>query len=404
MGTSEAESEIRARIRDRGKVTFAEFMETALYRGGYYSSGPVGYAHGDYFTSPAVHPAFGALVAVLLMRMWDVMERPATFHVVEMGSGTGRLARDILGYLRSLPSRFGEALHYIAVDRAAIPRVTDEDSMLHYITSDGLPLKPFVGCVLSNELLDAFPVNRFKIQGDAIAECYVTLDDGEFVEVIDEPSDPELSRRIDALGADLPDGFQGEVNLGVRPWAVEISRALRQGFVLTIDYGYESTQLYSLDRATGTLRTYHNHTQAVDPYRRIGRQDLTAHVDFSAVRSEGLSVGLNSLALLTQSQLLRALGIETWLGRLRSKPLSQSKREANAMAMRELIRPDGLGSFKALVQEKCTGVSDLGVLLPTSPVDEQTQLPIPFLSDEHVNLLASRYPHAAVQLEQFWPH
>ena len=74
------------------------------------------------------------------------------------------------------------------------------------------------------------------------------------------------------------------------------------------------------------------------------------------------------------------------------------------MAMRELIRPDGLGSFKALVQEKCTGVSDLGVLLPTSPVDEQTQLPIPFLSGEHVNLLASRYPHAALQLEQFWPH
>ncbi len=405
MGTSEAEAEIRARIGARGRITFAEFMETALYHsgGGYYSSGSSDRAHGDYFTSSTAHPAFGALLSVLLMRMWDAMGRPSPFYAVEMGAGTGRLARDILEYARSLPGRFGDALRYAAIDRVPDPGgPRDPPALLHRITSAGLPLKPLEGCILSNELLDAFPVHRFRVRDGEIGEVFVELEHGEFVEVLDEPSAPRLASRIDAIGVGLPDGFQGEVNLGIGPWAAETARALLRGFVLTIDYGYESAQLYSADRAAGTLQTYYKHTQTANPYQRIGRQDLTAHVDFSEVRAEGRSAGLNPVALLTQAQLLRALGIEAWLERLRSEDLVQSQREANAMAMRELVRPEGLGAFKVLVQEKGTGVSDISELL-TGPPEEQPALPIPLLNDEHADLLASRYPHAEFHLEELWP-
>ncbi len=408
--TTRAEQEIRLRIAKRGKITFAEFMELALYHpvDGYYAGERIG-AEGDYYTSSIVHPAFGALICIQLHAMWEALGRPSQFHAVEVGAGTGLLARDIVEYSRHLPGGFRDALRYVAVDRTPStpldsgPRLSPGQALRRndggrWVTGSALPFAGLVGCVLSNELLDSFPVHRFEIEGGAVREVYVTLSDAAFAETLDEPSTPLLAQRVSQLN--LIEGFRGEVNPGIAPWAAEVVRALDRGFVLTIDYGYEAGELYSEKRPRGTLQTYLRHTQGADPYRSVGRQDLTAHVDFSVVLAEGKAAGLRPLALQTQSRFLRSLGLDGWMRRLRAERLPQQEHDANMMAMRDLVRPDGLGGFKVLAQEKGTGVGDRDQLASDSAL--VSGLPVPLLRPEHIRLLEGRYPHAGWLSERVW--
>lgn len=398
------EGQIRARIASRGQITFAEFMEVALYHpsGGYYALGASDGVRRDYFTSPGAHPAFGALIAVQLWRMWEVMGRPPSLYAIEMGAGDGLLARDVVGYAGALPGPFQESLRYIAIDRSLGYAARDRDpGAFQRIVASGIPFRGVVGCLLSNEMVDSFPVHRFQIQNGTLKEVFVSVRDGQFVEVLGEPSTPLLAHRIEGLGLSLPEGYQGEVNLEIGPWMAAVAGALKSGFVLTIDYGYEAPELYSPQRAGGTVQTYHRHTQAASPYRRTGMQDITAHVDFSTVASEGEAVGLRPLGLLTQSQYLRGLGLERWLRKLRTEELTQRERDANMMGMRELVGPDGLGGFKVLVQEKGLGPLDLGLLAPSeAPMDALT---VPLLRPDHIPLMPGRYPHAGWQWEKLWP-
>ena len=399
------EAEIRARIASRGQITFAEFMEVALYHpdGGYYSDARAFGAAGDYYTSPAAHPAFGALIAIQLQHMWEVLGRPNRFHAVDLGAGSGLLAGDVVRYVAGMPGLFHQSLTYIAVDRYPSSLGSPiAQPMLQHLVSTEVPLRGVVGCFICNELVDSFPVHRFQVQRGAVREVYVGIDEGGgFVDVLGEPSTPLIVQRLDNLNFDLTEGFRGEVNLGVAPWITGISRALQRGFVITIDYGHEADQLYSFQRAKGTILTYSNHTWGRSPYQHIGRQDITAQVDFSNVASEGLSLGLNSLGLRTQSQFLRSLGLTTMLEALRVKQLGQRERNANMMAMRELVKPDGLGSFKVLVQERSSGVKDLNELAPPKSALDETDVPL--LRPEHITLLEGRYPHLAWDIDELWP-
>ena len=400
-----AEAEIRRRIAWQGKITFAEFMELALYHpeGGYYANpSPFGRA-GDYFTSPAAHPAFGALKAVQLQRMWELVGCPRRFYAVEMGAGTGLLARDIVDHAGRLHGAFAEALCYTALDRyAAAGDAQASPNGIQRLIAAGAPLRGVVGCIISNELLDSFPVHRFRVHDGAVKEVYVALDEeGGFTDELADPSTPELVGRIDSLGLSLSEGFRGEVNLSIRPWMRQVSDALEKGFVMTIDYGYLAQELYSSTRAGGTLQTYYRHTQGSGPYHRVGQQDITAHVDFSLVVSEGEALGLRPLALLSQSRFLRNLGFEDMHQRLREMTLSQRERNANSMAMLELVKPDGLGAFKVLVQERATGVGDPAQLTPC--VDLASKAAVPLLSPAHMPLMMGRYPHLAWNFEELWP-
>ncbi|MCI0441128.1 MAG: SAM-dependent methyltransferase [Chloroflexi bacterium] len=407
--TSETESPvaevIRERIRHRGKISFAEFMELALYHpdGGYYASQPVFGAAGDYYTSPAAHPAFGALLAVQLARMWEILERPATFYAVEMGAGNGILARDILDFAPRLSDGFSRALRYLSLDRFAPGGPTVSAASVQRIISDRLPFRNVVGCILSNELLDSFPVHRFQVYRGELKEIYVTLSDsGGFVEALGAPSTPLISQRLARLGFVLPEGFRGEVNLGIASWTRQVSDALKRGFVLTIDYGYEASALYSPRRSQGTLQTYYRHTDGASPYQRVGRQDMTAHVDFSLVISEGEASGLNTLGLLTQSDFLKSLGFDTLLDRVRKSSLEAQQKAANLAGMRELVKPDGLGGFKALIQERDTGVQDISELAPDPSL--VGKLDPPPLSQDHMPLMQGAYPEMAWQPPpELWP-
>ena len=390
--SSGAEREIRARIAARGRVTFAEFMEAALYdpRGGYYTGAG---ADVDYYTSPAAHPAFGALVAVQLSRMWEALGRPGCFTAVEMGAGGGLLARDVVSYAERALSPFSGALRYVTVDRARPSRVVED---VRHMVASRMPVAAVVGCVLSNELLDAFPVRRFEIRDGRVLEVYVVVCGGRFAEELDEPSTPALAEHVERLGVALPEGFRGELNTGIAPWIADVSGALERGFVLTIDYGYVREELNSADRGD-TVQGYYRHTGGASPYDRVGEQDLTAHVDFTHVVEEGRRAGLRALSLQSQARFLRDMGLDGLLERVRREPMPESRRMANLMAIRELVKPQGLGGFKVLVQAK--GDVSTEPLDDAAPASEK--LPLPLLTAEHARLLEGRYPHLAWAPDDF---
>ena len=402
---TQAEGIIRDRIARRGKITFAEFMDVALYDPvvGYYRSDSVIGSRGDYYTSPSVHPAFAALLAVQLHRMWEILERPVPFYAVEMGAAGSKLACDVTAWSRTLSTAFADALHYLALERYGGKAASKTVRDFHRITASAfdIPLRDVTGCFLSNELVDSFPAHRFRVRGGAIEELYVALQDGAtFVEVPGEPSSG-LMDRLSALEFRLPDGHEGEVRLNTSGWLAQVSAALSRGFVLTIDYGDEAETLYSHTRPQGTLQTYSAHTRGADPFQRIGKQDITAHVDFSQIIGGGILAGLDPVALVSQAGWLKGLGFDGMLRRLRESDLSQLDMRANMMSMLDLVRPEGLGGFKVLLQQKGTGVDSIDPL--TRGAGPPATLDPPILGPENVPLLEGRYPQEAWDPGDLWP-
>ena len=398
-----AESEVRRRIQERGKITFAEFIEIALYwpQGGYYSGRePVG-AQGDYYTSPAVHPAFGALLAVQLFQMWREMGSPAVFTVLELGAGNGLLCRDITSYAKEMPRGFAVALRYLCLDRRSPETLEAGTTGTGRILSDGLPFKGLEGCILSNEYLDAFAVHQVNMTSNGLKEVYVGLESDDLVEVTGELSDPALARRFTDLGAVLVEGQTAEVNLSLDEWAQDVSAALEHGFVLTIDYGRLASELYSMElRPRGTLTTFHRHTQTDAPLQRIGRQDMTAQVDFTTVMQAGRRAGLETLGFSTQGRFLSNLGLPHLRRHLTGLDLPRSQIAANNAGMLDLARPGGLGDFKVLVQGKNAGTPALWGLQDTQSEDAVVlETNVPLLDVSHIDLMEGRYPNTALEFD-----
>ena len=410
-----AEAEIRRRIGARGPITFAEFMEVALFwpQGGYYlGPEPLG-AAGDFYTSPLVHPAFGALLAVQMYQFWQLLERPAPFTVVELGAGNGLLCRDLLAAANHLPHPFRRSLRYLCLDRRTTTGVERHAppalgaAPATRLATAGVPLRGLRGCVLSNEFLDAFPVHQARQDGGRLREVYITLAGTELAETLGEPSTPKLAERLAGLGITLAEGQTVEINLGLPDWAGAVAGALDAGFVLTVDYGQRAEDLYSASqRPRGTLTTFYRHTQTDAPLRRVGRQDITAQVDFTSVVHAGRSVGLEPLGFDSQRQFLSQLGLGHLQRRLTATPLPPRQSQANRAGMVDLARPGGLGDFKALVQGKQVGQPKLwGFEISPEALPLLETLPVPLLTEHHLDLLAGRYsqPEATVHLDSRWP-
>ena len=391
--------ELRHRIRQRGRITFAEFTEVALYgpAGGYYSSArPLIGPAGDFYTSPATHPAFGACLALQLRQMWQVLGRPTPFYVVEPGAGDGLLCRDILSHIQALDHAFAESVTYVLVDRAVwegVERDAPLERSPQRIRAAGLPFKDVVGCILANELLDSFRVHRVMMRDGRLQEVYVTTDaTGSFVETQGEPSTPALERRFHELGIRLREGYRTEVNLGIGPWMVGAARALRRGFLLLIDYGHPADVLYGPERSRGTVRCYYRHTLNADPYQRVGCQDISVHVDFTTVMRQGEATGLETLGFITQREFLMNLGLEAFLRALRQRAKGAppaSQRRANVRGMQELIREDGLGAFRVLAMGKRVGMPQLHGFNADNPLRRRLEgdvarLPVPLSTPHHM--------------------
>ncbi|HCI86299.1 MAG TPA: hypothetical protein DHV68_05590 [Dehalococcoidia bacterium] len=410
MNDKPSNSPLEQRLIDHiakyGPITFEAFMDAALYdpEHGYYPSkrredqvSPVG-TSGDYFTSPTSHPAFGALIALQLEEMWRTLGSPTEFTVVEMGAGVGVLQSDITEYVeRELPP-FSKAMRYIATDVAPPP---ESESVAK---STALPVG-VAGCVLSNELLDAMPVNRFIVQNGVVREIFVDFQGDEFVEMVGDVSEPEVAARVEPFLSSLPEGYRGEVNLRLGYWVDSVSATLDRGYVLTLDYGFDRPELYKPTRVDGSLRCYYQHTLGQNPLRRIGRQDITAHVDFTAVDHGMMVMGIERIGKLTQQQLLINLGIDDFLQdvtlRDARNEITHTEAQENSAGIASLASTEGLGGFRVAVHARGAGLYGEPLRALTG-IDGGLRLTeghaVPLLSDasaEHARLLRSSNPFSS---------
>ena len=344
-------------IAKYGPVTFESFMNFVLYDNdqGYYptrrrtsGSKPVG-TDGDYFTSPITHPVFGALLALQLREMWLLLDSPSEFTVVEMGAGDGTLRSDILEYVQQELPDFAQTIRYVATDLVPPSNVNG------VIGNSCLPVD-VVGCIISNELLDAYPFNRFIVRDGVVKEIFVDYQGGGFVDSVGEVSEPEITARVDPFLDSLTEGYKGEVNLRLAYWSDSVSAALQRGYVITIDYGYDRPDLYESSRRSGSMRCYYQHTLSQDPLRRIGKQDITSHVDFTAVDHTLMVNRIKRVGTLSQRQFLFNLGLKDFSDditlRSLTKELSREDSQENLAAIESLIDAEGLGKFRVVVHSK----------------------------------------------------
>ncbi len=351
---------LAARIRSNGPIPFAEYMRECLYHPehGYYSRASAG-RFGDYYTSVDVHPIFGRLLARQLAEMWELLGVPRPFLVVEAGAGVGCLAGHILDFAaREFPG-FYAALEYTAVERSAARRAQHAERLAVHAaagrvsSSAEIPLAIPAGCIFSNELLDALPTHRVVIKDGALREIYVGIEGEHFVEVFREPSTRKLDEYFQEQGIALQEGWQGEACLEACQWVENAGRALERGFLMTIDYGHEAVALYDERHNRGTMLAYRDHRVTEDLLDAPGAQDLTSHVNFTAVDVCGRPAGLALTGLVTQSQFLVALGRANEFGDLYEPGQTELEKLRARLLLKNLIHPEGLGEkFQVIIQHK----------------------------------------------------
>jgi SAM-dependent MidA family methyltransferase len=341
---------IRDEIRRTGPMPFARFMELALYDpdGGYYRSVEARPGRGgDFVTAPELHPIFGEMLARAVEEAWGVLGRPDPFVVREHGAGDGALA---LAMLPSLPAPIRYAP--IEVDQRRLTTLRDR---LDGAGLAGRLVEPdgsFDGVVIANEVLDALPVHRVRQLGGALRELAVDVgEDGEFVEAAIEPTPPALVGRLAAEAIELIEGQTAEICLALDHWIATAVAPLRRGLVLLIDYGYPGAELYDpVRRPDGTLRAYVRHQVSDDPFRYVGRQDLTAHVDVTAVERAAHAAGLTMLGIITQAEALMGLGIEDRLREIQADPATTMEDYTLLRsALMRLLDPAAMGRFRVMV-------------------------------------------------------
>jgi SAM-dependent MidA family methyltransferase len=353
---------IKEKIRREGPITFNSFMRTALYHPGlgYYASADteIGRA-GDFYTSPHLHPVFGVMMGRQMQECWRIMGKPPLFDVMEFGGGRGYLCKDMLKYLKDREI-FG-SLRYTILEQNP-HMVGRQKSLLEEFSGKinwAAPeeVKGRKGCVLSNELLDAFPVHLIEMQ-EELKEVYVTVRGDEFAETTGPLSTEAIA---DYLGEHsstaFPPGYRTEVNLEIRDWLKDVARMLSEGFVITVDYGYPAREYYGEERSRGTLMCYHRHRTSEDPYENVGGQDITAHVNFSSLKSWGEEFSFTTLGFSGQGIFLVSLGIDEVITELFGGSPDYLR---EVSGIKGLIMPGSMGeTHNVMVQYRGGGRPDL---------------------------------------------
>jgi SAM-dependent MidA family methyltransferase len=356
---------LKNKIIQHGPISFHDFMEIALYHpsAGYYNSdeNKIG-KEGDYYTSPVLSSLFGKMIGKQLEEMWILLGKKP-FTIVEYGAGTGALSFDILKYLTTNTSLYDE-LNYCIIEKSPAMQAQQKRSLhekvswyhsIHEIPSIN-------GCILSNEVLDNFPVHKVVMQNE-LMEVFVDFEN-DFAEVL-QPANRKLKDYFNKQNIRLPRNYCAEVNLQAIDWMREISAGLHSGFVVTIDYGFRSVDLYSSKRSSGTLLCYKDHQINNSPFSNIGKQDITAHVNFSALFHWGERYGLELSGFSTQGNFLRSLGLMNQLRKLESE--SQENNKDFILQIHKLLTDMG-NKFKVLIQQKRVKSKFLTGLLLADPI------------------------------------
>ncbi len=340
---------IRAEIeRAGGAIDFAHFMELALYAPclGYYSGGkPKFGASGDFVTAPELSPLFAHCLA---RQCREVFAPLAGADILEAGAGSGALAAELLLELErlgTLPARYCilELSAALRARQAATLRRKAPHLAARVTWLDALP-RSFRGVVLGNEVLDAMPVTRFHVGAQGVAELCVAWADARFV-WRERPAGAEVCARVAALG--VPVDYISEIGLQAEAWVRSVADVLTQGLVLLIDYGFPRAEFYHPERGRGTLMCHYRHRAHADPLILAGLQDITAHVDFTAIAEAGHAAGLTLLGYASQAAFLLSLGLTDMAAA--SDPEDLRAHLALAQQIRVLTLPQEMGELYKVI-------------------------------------------------------
>ncbi len=334
---NEAAEAIRSAIEERGPITFAEYMELALYgAGGFYERPPIGET-GHFVTSPHAHPAFGELVARALRRARDLQGNPDPFRVVDVGAGDGTLAALLLRFLEDIP------IEYIAVERSpgARERLRELPVRVLERIEDAGPIDG--GCLIANELLDNLPFRKIRATDGGVAEVLIGLRSSGGLELaeVEVPCDEQLAARA----PELEPGDEAAAPVGALAFIDDVARILRRGHAILIDYGFTG------DEHRGDIHGYRGQRLIEDVLSEPGATDITAGVDFTGLATEALRAGLQPGAPVSQRDALLALGFA-------DIPVVDGRTDPSALTALDALRtwsdrnlasllvdPAGLGDF-----------------------------------------------------------
>jgi SAM-dependent MidA family methyltransferase len=355
---------LHERILSEGSITFYEWMKAALYdpEQGYYcrSDRERWGRQGDYRTSPERSVLFAATFTRYFARLHQDLGSPPTLTIVEVGAGAGHFAETVLETLQlRFPDLFSKTHYFIdevsrdSWSRARL-RLTRFGTRVEFESLAALdPLDHAI--LFSNELLDAFPVHRVIMQGDELHELHVGVNEsGNFEWIVGQLSTHRLSEHFGRLGVRLGEGQIADVNLEIENWMELVSRKLRSGYLITVDYGAEASVLYSEgERREGSLRAFHKHRVSGDVLLQPGKQDITSSVDWTLVKMVGARNGLEVFAFERQDRFLLDAGLLTEMELRVSETPRESERLRVSTSAREMILPGSLAeSFQVLVQKR----------------------------------------------------
>ncbi len=360
-GTPELIQHICQLIKDQGPISFAQYMQAALYVpqwGYYHQPKPKFGAQGDYTTAPELSPLFGQCIANYCADILTSMEQS---DILEFGAGSGKMAAAILMQLKErqcLPE------HYYIIDlsptlisqqRATLQELCpDLYHRVHWLSS--LPTTPIRGVVLANEVLDAMPVERFHIdRNGCLLQYFVTWNEG--FHWLTKPRAQNIKQALSHVR--LPHGpYDSEVNLFMPGWLKSVSAVLEQGSILLIDYGYPQSLYYHPERSQGTLTCHHQHSHHDNPFVHIGQQDITCHVDFTALAQAAVNAQLQLHGFTTQAGFLIDCGLTDLL---KTHSVDTSKYMQVAQALKTLTLPTEMGeTCKVMALHKALKIKTCG--------------------------------------------
>lgn len=345
---------IKEKIKKEGPIPFDEFMNMVLYEPevGYYMRKDLKIGReGDFFTASHLGKAFGILLSEALIKLWNKLGCPKNFSITEIGPAMGYLAEDILEefFMRSFSSQIDKYV-LIEINPTLIEHQKERLKKYQGKTiwySSIKEVKPINGIVIVNEIYDAFPVRIFEIRNHKAFEIYVTLNEkDDFMETL-IPARQETIAYLEEFAPQVfqIEGYRSEVNLMAKEFTLQLSKLLQKGYILIFDYGFEADEYFAPFRKRGTLMCYYKHTLNENPYIKIGQQDMTSHVNFSALKKWAKEVGFKIESFTSQSKFLVSLCDETLLERLHKERLTEK--------FKRLILPQGMGeSHKVLVLSK----------------------------------------------------
>jgi SAM-dependent MidA family methyltransferase len=373
--------QIEGEIRERGPIPFSRYMEICLYDpvAGYYSRHAEQFGKaGDFYTSSDVHAVFGRLLARQFDQMWQALDRPPQLELLELGPGRGLFARDVLDWSRKKFPGFFAALNYtlqeaspslrakltenlrehIADGKAALSHVETQlaaslpasenpaperrSRQIHRVCPPSTPL-----IVFANEFFDALPVEILSAQG----KLHLALENDRLHEIWLPPSAEELEF-LDRYGVHPEPGERIEVPLVAQAWITQIAHAITRGFFLVIDYGYTRAEQLA-GRHRGTLMSYRHHSVSANPYQAPGEQDITAHVNFTALTAAAEEDGMQTQQPFTQSQFLMGIGEANQFADAFEDCRLPQERAKVALQLKHLVTPAGMGeNFQVLLASR----------------------------------------------------